>query len=100
MDLLNKLQGIAERHGRMKALGVDAIGVTNDKILSPTRAIIEGRETILAGTNNYMGITFDPDCIAAGKKALDDFGTGTTGSRIANGSFALHADLRRNSRAS
>jgi 8-amino-7-oxononanoate synthase len=93
MDLLNKLQGIAERHGRMKALGVDAIGVTNDKILSPTRAIIEGRETILAGTNNYMGITFDPDCIAAGKKALDDFGTGTTGSRIANGSFALHADL-------
>ena len=93
MDLLNKLQGIAERHGRMKALGVDAIGVTNDKILSPTRAIIEGRETILAGTNNYMGITFDPDCIAAGKKALDEFGTGTTGSRIANGSFALHADL-------
>lgn len=95
MDLLNKLHGIAERHGRMKALGVDAIGVTNDQILSPTRAMIEGRETILAGTNNYMGITFDPDCIAAGKKALDEFGTGTTGSRIANGSFALHADLEK-----
>ncbi len=95
MDLLNKLHGIAERHGRMKALGVDAIGVTNDQILSPTRAMIEGRETILAGTNNSMGITFDPDCIAAGKKALDEFGTGTTGSRIANGSFALHADLEK-----
>jgi len=95
MDLLNKLQGIAERHARMQALGVDAIGVTNDKILSPTRAMIEGRETILAGTNNYMGITFDPDCIAAGKKALDEFGTGTTGSRIANGSFSLHTDLER-----
>jgi 8-amino-7-oxononanoate synthase len=95
MDLLSKLKGIAERHARMKALGVDAIGVTNDRMISPTRAIIEGRETILAGTNNYMGITFDPDCIAAGKKALDEFGTGTTGSRIANGSFALHADLER-----
>jgi 8-amino-7-oxononanoate synthase len=95
MDLLSKLKGIAERHTRMKAVGVDAIGVTNEKMLSPTRAIIEGRETILAGTNNYMGITFDPDCIAAGKKALDEFGTGTTGSRIANGSFALHADLER-----
>jgi 8-amino-7-oxononanoate synthase len=95
MDLLSKLQGIAERQARMKAIGVDAIGVTNDVMLSPTRAIIEGRETILAGTNNYMGITFDPDCIAAGKKALDDFGTGTTGSRIANGSFALHTDLER-----
>ena len=93
MDLLMKLKGIAERHTRMKALGVDAIGVTNERILSPTRAIIDGRETILAGTNNYMGITFDAECIAAGKKALDEFGTGTTGSRIANGSFALHADL-------
>ena len=95
MDLLSKLSGIAERHQRMKALGVDAIGVTNERIISPTRAIIEGRETILAGTNNYMGITFDPDCIAAGKQALDDFGTGTTGSRIANGSFSLHVELER-----
>ncbi|WP_421694093.1 serine palmitoyltransferase [Aestuariivirga sp.] len=93
MDLLAKLKATAERHARITSLGVDAVGVNNEKILSPTRAIIEGRETILAGTNNYMGITFDPDCIAAGKKALDEFGTGTTGSRIANGSFALHREL-------
>ena len=39
-----------------------------ERMLSPTRAIINGRETILAGTNNYMGITFDPDCIAAGQE--------------------------------
>ena len=68
---------------------------TNEKMLSPTRAIINGRETILAGTNNYMGITFDPDCIEAGQKALADFGTGTTGSRIANGSYALHTELEK-----
>jgi 8-amino-7-oxononanoate synthase len=95
MDLLDKLKGVADRHARMLTLGVDAVGVTNDEMLSPTRAMIAGRETILAGTNNYMGITFDPDCIAAGKQALDEFGTGTTGSRIANGSFSLHADLER-----
>ena len=95
MDLLSKLQGIAERHQRMMSMGVNAIGVTNDEMLSPTRAMIGGRQTILAGTNNYMGITFDPDCIAAGKRALDEFGTGTTGSRIANGSFALHVELER-----
>ncbi len=93
MDLLAKLQGLADRHDRMKALGFEGISVLNERVLSPTRAIIDGRETILAGTNNYMGITFDPDCIAAGKKALDEFGTGTTGSRIANGSFSLHAEL-------
>ncbi|MEM1201258.1 MAG: hypothetical protein AAGI06_18300, partial [Pseudomonadota bacterium] len=68
----------------MKSMGAIAVGPTNDQIISPTRAIINGRETILAGTNNYMGITFEEDCIAAGKKALDEFGTGTTGSRIAN----------------
>lgn len=95
MDLLDKLQGIAERHARAKALGLEGVGVVNEQILSPTRAIIDGRETILAGTNNYMGITFDPDCIAAGQKALAEFGTGTTGSRIANGSFAMHGQLER-----
>jgi 8-amino-7-oxononanoate synthase len=93
IDLFDKHRGIAERFQRMLAMGVNAVGVTNERILSPTRAIVNGRETILAGTNNYMGITFDPDCISAGKKALDDFGTGTTGSRIANGTYALHREL-------
>ena len=92
-DLLDKHQAIAERHERMLALGVNAVGLTNDKILSPTRAIINGRETILAGTNNYMGITFDADCIKAGQEALAEFGTGTTGSRIANGTYAMHKEL-------
>lgn len=95
MDLLAKLQGIAERHARVRTLGLEGVGVVNERILSPTRAIIDGRETILAGTNNYMGITFDPDCIAAGQKALAEFGTGTTGSRIANGSYAMHGELER-----
>jgi 8-amino-7-oxononanoate synthase len=93
IDLLDKHKTIAERHARMMAMGVNAVGLTNDKILSPTRAMINGRETILAGTNNYMGITFDVDCIRAGQKAMAEFGTGTTGSRIANGSYALHKEL-------
>jgi 7-keto-8-aminopelargonate synthetase-like enzyme len=92
-DLFDKHRHIADRFHRMMKMGVNVLGVTNDRVLSPTRAIIDGRETILAGTNNYMGMTFDPDCIAAGKKALDDFGTGTTGSRIANGSYAMHREL-------
>ena len=92
-DLLEKHKGIAERHTRMMTMGVNAVGLTNDKILSPTRAMINGRETILAGTNNYMGITFDADCVKAGQKAMAEFGTGTTGSRIANGSYTLHSEL-------
>ncbi len=93
VDLLEKHRAIADRFQRMIDMGVNALGVTNDQMISPTRAIVGGREIILAGTNNYMGITFEPRVIAAGKKALDEFGTGTTGSRIANGSFAMHKEL-------
>ena len=93
VDLLEKHRGIAERFQRMVDMGVNALGVTAEQMISPTRAIVGNREIILAGTNNYMGITFDPRCIAVGKKALDEFGTGTTGSRIANGSFAMHKKL-------
>jgi 8-amino-7-oxononanoate synthase len=93
VDLLDKHKPMAIRFQRMVEQGSNALGVTNDRMISPTRAMVGDREIILAGTNNYMGITFDEQCIAAGKKALDDFGTGTTGSRIANGSFALHKDL-------
>ncbi len=93
IDLLEKHRTIAERHARMLAAGANAVGLTNEKILSPTRALINGRETILAGTNNYMGITFDADCIKAGQEAMARFGTGTTGSRIANGTYVLHKQL-------
>jgi 8-amino-7-oxononanoate synthase len=91
--LLDKYQSIIERRARMLAVGSDAVGLVNQQMLSPTRAIIDGRETLLAGTNNYMGITFEPACIAAGQAALAAFGTGTTGSRIANGTYALHTEL-------
>jgi glycine C-acetyltransferase/8-amino-7-oxononanoate synthase len=63
-----------------------------EKVLSPTRAIVRGKETILLGTYNYMGMTFDPDVVAAGKKALDEFGSGTTGSRVLNGTYQGHKE--------
>ncbi len=64
-----------------------------DRILSSTEAEIEGRRTILCGSNNYLGLTFDADSVTAAQRALEKFGTGTTGSRIANGSYADHKAL-------
>ncbi len=95
VDLLEKHKGMADRFQRMLDMGINGLGVTNDQMLSPTRAMVGNREIILAGTNNYMGITFEPSVIAAGQKALAEFGSGTTGSRIANGSFAMHKELER-----
>jgi 7-keto-8-aminopelargonate synthetase-like enzyme len=71
----------------------DPFNLVMEQVLSPTRAICNGRDTILLGTYNYMGMTFDPDVIEAGKRAMEDFGAGTTGSRVLNGTFRDHRDV-------
>lgn len=91
--LLDKFAPLAALRDTLAASGRNPTGLVTERLISPTLGIIEGRQTILAGTNNYLGLTFDPACIAAGKAALDAFGTGTTGSRMANGSFASHQAL-------
>ena len=93
MGLFDKFQGLAAARRELGALGIDPFGVEIERIISPTEGVIHGRRTILAGTNNYLGLTFDPDCIAAAQAALAAEGTGTTGSRMANGSYANHRRL-------
>ncbi|MDH3993911.1 MAG: aminotransferase class I/II-fold pyridoxal phosphate-dependent enzyme [Gammaproteobacteria bacterium] len=72
---------------------VTPFGAVTEKILSATEGIVEGRQVILAGTNNYLGLSYDPRCIKAAQDAAQQWGTGTTGSRLANGSFAEHQAL-------
>lgn len=93
MSLFDKLDGIRQARTMLETVGIDPFGVAMEKILSPTEAIIHGRHTILAGTNNYLGLTFSQDALDAAHKALDAQGTGTTGSRMANGSFSTHRCL-------
>jgi 8-amino-7-oxononanoate synthase len=93
VDLFSKFDPlIAERQALLDSGVRDPFGLVMEKVLSPTRAIIKGAETILLGTYNYMGMTFDDDVIAAGKKALDEFGAGTTGSRVLNGTYQGHRE--------
>jgi 8-amino-7-oxononanoate synthase len=66
-----------------------------DRVLSPTEAVLDGRSVLLLGTNNYLGLTFDPACVDASVWALREAGTGTTGSRIANGTYGDHDLLER-----
>ena len=93
--LFDKYAPLQTRVDMMMKIGADALGVKFDDILSATRGRIGNREILLAGTNNYLGLTFDEDCRAAAKKAIDDHGTGTTGSRVANGTYAEHTDLEK-----
>ena len=90
-DLFSKFDPLIETRERLLSTGMtDPFNLVMERVLSPTVAVCNGRETILLGTYNYMGMTFDPDVIAAGKQALDDYGSGTTGSRVLNGTYAGH----------
>ena len=90
-DLFSKFDPLIEQRRALLSTGVtDPFNLVMEKVVSPTEAICNGKQTILLGTYNYMGMTFDPDVIAAGKQALDEFGAGTTGSRVLNGTYAGH----------
>src|SRR5918993_4938116 len=81
-DLFSKFDPVIEQRETLLSTGVtDPFGLVMEKVESPTVAICNGKRTILLGTYNYMGMTFDPDVVAAGKKALGEFGPGTTRSR-------------------
>ena len=60
-----------------------------------TEVIMEGKRRIMLGSNNYLGLTTNPEIIAAGKKALDEYGTGCSGSRLLNGTLVLHLQFER-----
>ena len=92
-DLFSKFDPlIAQREGLLSTGVMDPFSLVMEQVLSPTVAVCNGKETILLGTYNYMGMTFDDDVIEAGKKALDEFGAGTTGSRVLNGTFQGHKE--------
>ncbi|PHQ68032.1 MAG: 8-amino-7-oxononanoate synthase [Robiginitomaculum sp.] len=93
MDIFDKFSTLKSRTDLVTKLGTDPFGVKFDDIENATRGRIGNRSIVLAGTNNYLGLTFDEDCMAASINAIKAHGTGTTGSRIANGSYTEHVDL-------
>jgi 7-keto-8-aminopelargonate synthetase-like enzyme len=92
-DLFAKFDGLINERADLLDKGIrDPFAIVMQQVKSPTVAVIDGKETILLGTYNYMGMTFDPDVIAAGQEALRLFGAGTTGSRVLNGTYQGHKE--------
>ncbi len=58
-----------------------------------SRVVMKGREVIMIGSNNYLGLSMDPRVQEAAKQAIERFGTSCSGSRLINGTFALHEEL-------
>jgi 8-amino-7-oxononanoate synthase len=95
MDLLDKLRAVTARCERL-ADGAAMPGLTViDRVLGPCEVVVQGRPTLMFGSNNYLGLTLHPDVVEAGRQALLEYGAGTTGSRTANGTLAQHEELER-----
>ncbi|MDE6676198.1 MAG: aminotransferase class I/II-fold pyridoxal phosphate-dependent enzyme, partial [Clostridia bacterium] len=56
---------------------------------------MEGKDMIMIGSNNYLGLTSHPEVIEAGVKALEKYGSGCSGSRFLNGTLDLHIELEK-----
>lgn len=55
--------------------------------------VMEGKRRIMLGSNNYLGLTTDPEVVEAGIHAFEQFGSGCSGSRFLNGTLEMHLEL-------
>ncbi len=60
-----------------------------------TEVQMEGKRRIMLGSNNYLGLTTNPEVIEAGLRALEEYGSGCSGSRFLNGTLNLHLQLEK-----
>lgn len=93
MTIFDKFQPLAAARAELEQSCDNFFNIVMEEIISGTEAVVNGRPMILAGSNNYLGLSFDPDCIDAACEAARAQGTGTTGSRMANGTFSGHVSL-------
>lgn len=92
-DLFDKAKGFTQAKDAM-AMGI----YPYFRALSDTEGAVaqfEGKEVIMIGSNNYLGLTTDPRVRQAAEDALHRYGTSVTGSRFLNGTLELHLELDR-----
>ncbi len=61
--------------------------------VSGNRVMVNGREMIMVGSNNYLGLIDHPKVKQAAQAAIDRYGVATCGSRFLNGTLDLHVEL-------
>jgi 8-amino-7-oxononanoate synthase len=93
VDLFAKvLDARVEQYRLAESLGVLPFYREMQGEIGPT-VRFDGRQMIMLGSNNYLGLTTDPRVRAAAIDAVERYGTGVTGSRLLNGTLDLHRGL-------
>lgn len=92
MDIFQKCRDSASRTVEIRAAGVypyyRALSSAQDPVV-----VHGGRELVMLGSNNYLGLTSHPEVKDAAADALARYGTGCAGSRLLNGTLDLHVQL-------
>ncbi|MBX3007896.1 MAG: aminotransferase class I/II-fold pyridoxal phosphate-dependent enzyme [Melioribacteraceae bacterium] len=91
LDLFKKCYDFT-RADDIKALGVYPYFRAIEENEGPV-VQIEGRKIVMAGSNNYLGLTAHPKVKEAALKAVEKYGTGCSGSRYLTGTLDLHMEL-------
>ncbi len=93
MDLFNKCTNFDS----VKLLKEQDIYPYFHKLESKQNPLVtmEGKDIIMIGSNNYLGLTSHPEVIEAGIKAMEQFGSGCSGSRFLNGTLTTHVELEK-----
>jgi len=91
MDLFEKAYNYHDAEEVM-SLGLYPYFRMNETAVDTT-TIMNGRKTVMIGSNNYLGLTSHPEVKEAAIKAVEKYGTGCTGSRFLNGTIDLHVEL-------
>ena len=94
MDVFQKCNESASRPEGMRKAGVYPYYRVISSAQEPV-VIHEGRELIMLGSNNYLGLTNHPEVKEAAAMALALYGTGCAGSRLLNGTLDIHVQLER-----
>lgn len=81
-----------QRQDELKAAGIYPYFRALDS-RQDVEVVMEGKRRIMLGSNNYLGLTVQPEIVEAGIKALEQYGTGCSGSRFLNGTLRMHYEL-------
>ncbi len=82
------------RADEAKALGIYPY-FTPIQEVKGNRVKVDGKEMIMVGSNNYLGLMNHPRVMKAARDAVDRYGVATCGSRFLNGTLDIHVELEK-----
>ena len=92
MDVFEKCAKITETTDGLKAQGYYFFFRTIESA-QDSEVVVSGKRVIMAGSNNYLGLTSHPRVKEAAIKAIERYGSGCAGSRFLNGNLLIHDEL-------